>query len=290
MKKLLLALALLVGLPAFATPETTTITGNVLYPSGGAVTQGTVTATLSTAGTAPDGAGSSVVSSSVTATIGGGGAVSITLVPNDVITPSGTYYTVRYAVQAPTATSWVEKWTVTTAPDPVAIGAVVRIDTPPGLMYPISQIQDEGTDLTRRVKLNMTGAGVTCVDNSGQGRTDCTITGGGGGGGSPGGNDQDVQINKVGAFDKAPGFTANTTTGAVATKIVNSTRVAQAYSSGAGTSEGSPTPDGKRRSPPGRGACCSPEARTDRNATTTSQMAASPSPRMCSSWAMATRF
>ena len=40
-------------------------------------------------------------------------------------------------------------------------------------------IQDEGTSLTQRNTLNFTGAGVTCVDNVGSTRTDCTISGGG---------------------------------------------------------------------------------------------------------------
>lgn len=46
----------------------------------------------------------------------------------------------------------------------------------------ISTIADEGSDLTVRAKLNFTGSGVSCVDNAGATRTDCTITGGGGGG------------------------------------------------------------------------------------------------------------
>jgi hypothetical protein len=38
-------------------------------------------------------------------------------------------------------------------------------------------IQDEGTGLTRRQTLNFTGAGVTCADNAGSTRTDCTVSG-----------------------------------------------------------------------------------------------------------------
>jgi hypothetical protein len=41
-------------------------------------------------------------------------------------------------------------------------------------------IQDEAVSLTQRNTLNLTGAGVTCVDNSGATRTDCTIPGGAG--------------------------------------------------------------------------------------------------------------
>ena len=39
-------------------------------------------------------------------------------------------------------------------------------------------IQDEAGNLTARPTLNFTGAGVTCADNSGSNRTDCTIAGG----------------------------------------------------------------------------------------------------------------
>ena len=39
-------------------------------------------------------------------------------------------------------------------------------------------IQDEAGTLTARPTLNFTGAGVTCTDNSGSNRTDCTIAGG----------------------------------------------------------------------------------------------------------------
>jgi hypothetical protein len=43
-------------------------------------------------------------------------------------------------------------------------------------------IMDEAGALVRRSTLNFAGAGVTCVDNAGALRTDCTIPGGGGGG------------------------------------------------------------------------------------------------------------
>lgn len=44
-------------------------------------------------------------------------------------------------------------------------------------------VQASGTPLTQRQVLNLTGSGVTCVDDSANARTDCTITGGGGSGG-----------------------------------------------------------------------------------------------------------
>ena len=42
-------------------------------------------------------------------------------------------------------------------------------------------IANEGTPLTDRATLNFVGAGVNCVDDSGNDETDCTISGGGGG-------------------------------------------------------------------------------------------------------------
>jgi len=38
------------------------------------------------------------------------------------------------------------------------------------------EVDDEGVALTKRAKLNMTGAGVTCTDNSGAARTDCVVS------------------------------------------------------------------------------------------------------------------
>ena len=43
----------------------------------------------------------------------------------------------------------------------------------------VDQIADEGSNLTKRATVNFIGAGVSCVDNGGSVRTDCTIAGGG---------------------------------------------------------------------------------------------------------------
>jgi hypothetical protein len=40
----------------------------------------------------------------------------------------------------------------------------------------VRTVQDEGLDLTARATLNLTGAGVTCTDNAGQSRTDCSVS------------------------------------------------------------------------------------------------------------------
>lgn len=61
-----------------------------------------------------------------------------------------------------------------------ADNTVVQLGTTSGSAY--ATVQDEATPLTQRATINFTGAGVSCVDNSGSTRTDCTITSGGGGG------------------------------------------------------------------------------------------------------------
>lgn len=49
----------------------------------------------------------------------------------------------------------------------------------------VSTLKDEGVDVTQRSTVNFTGDGVTCVDNAGANRTDCTVSGGSSGGVSP---------------------------------------------------------------------------------------------------------
>jgi len=43
-----------------------------------------------------------------------------------------------------------------------------------------STVQDEGSALTQRGTINFIGTGVSCVDNAGSTRTDCTVSGGSG--------------------------------------------------------------------------------------------------------------
>lgn len=129
--RLPLAATLLLGVSlAGAAVETTTITGKLYVPGGGTATGGTITAILSSSGSTEDAGVTQIVAGRVSTTIGATGAVSFALVPNDAITPSGTSYTVNFAVTAPIYMSWMEKWNVLTAPDPVEIGDVQRLTTP----------------------------------------------------------------------------------------------------------------------------------------------------------------
>jgi hypothetical protein len=132
MRKAIALLAALVALPSFGAVDTTTISGKVLTPSGDPATAGKVTCELSQAASASDGSGVQRVATRVSATIGATGAVSIAIAPNDTLTPAGTYYTCKFTVTTPASASWVEKWSVASAPDPVDLGSVSRLDVAPG--------------------------------------------------------------------------------------------------------------------------------------------------------------
>lgn len=131
-KRLLLA-ALLAFAPALAGVETTTINGKVFLPSGAAATGGTLSASLNQAGSTLDGSTQVAIQGATAGTIGGDGTVSLVVVPNDAITPSGTYYNVTIKTTGPVVSSWTEKWRVATSPDPVNIGAVTKLQVAPGI-------------------------------------------------------------------------------------------------------------------------------------------------------------
>lgn len=75
-------------------------------------------------------------------------------------------------------------------------------------------VQDEGSGLTQRTTLNFTGTGVSCADNAGSTRTDCTINSGAAtAGGSPG----NVQYNSGGSIVGASAFNVWTSSIVVST-------------------------------------------------------------------------
>jgi hypothetical protein len=93
-------------------------------------------------------------------------------------------------------------------------------------------IQDEGTDLTVRAKLNFIGPGVTAVDNSTTGVTDVTITGTG-----PALPYKSVQFNDSGVFGGDANFTWDKAIGQaeITGKIYvhkNSTNITSGYATG----------------------------------------------------------
>lgn len=71
-----------------------------------------------------------------------------------------------------------------------------------------SVVQDEGSSLTSRGTINFIGAAITCVDNSGASRTDCTIDAGTGGGGGGASSATGTVSFSTGAFDATATITA----------------------------------------------------------------------------------
>lgn len=136
--RILAALVALVCWPALAAVETTTVNGTVYDPSATGATGGKIVCTLSASGAASNGSTMQKVAGKYQATIQSDGTVSFTLVPNDVISPSGTYYTCEFTVSTTPRATWTELWRVDTSPDPVAIGSIVRLDGSAGITVAVA--------------------------------------------------------------------------------------------------------------------------------------------------------
>ncbi len=109
----------------------------------------------------------------------GSGDLYLDLIANLGSTPADGYYVVTFNIQGQVhAEIWVVPDQATVTAD-VCRQAQPPSSTAPALFYQF--LQEDGNALTQRQKLNFTGAGVSCLDNAGQLRTDCTFSGGGGG-------------------------------------------------------------------------------------------------------------
>jgi hypothetical protein len=106
-----------------------TITGSLVTPDGDTPSKGTIRCRLSQPGTALDGGSAVRVIPFATGSVTDG-VVSLSLVPNDAITPSGTFYQVSFTVTLDTGRTlaWTENWQLASSPSPIDIGAVPRID------------------------------------------------------------------------------------------------------------------------------------------------------------------
>lgn len=118
---------------ALGAVETTTLSGKVYLAGGVVATSGSVTAELSDEGSTDDSGTTQRVAGRVTGSVGSDGSVTMALVPNDAITPTGTYYDVTFSVRSPVRVSWSERWSVTTSPDPVEVGDITRLDAATGI-------------------------------------------------------------------------------------------------------------------------------------------------------------
>jgi len=108
----------------------------------------------------------------------GAGNLWLDLIPNLGASPADSFYVVTFNIQGRVH---AEIWVV---PDVASVAAEAcrqaqaPSSTAPALFYQF--LQQSGESLPQRQKLNLIGSGVTCLDNAGQLRTDCTFTGGGG--------------------------------------------------------------------------------------------------------------
>jgi len=136
------------------------------------------------------GAGVSLVANGSTATVtingGSGGGSGYNLQPSS-ITPSFPYGISVSSIVASTNTYLASGATFYANNGGFAINKILWADgtiqvsspTAGGSGGGYATIQDEASNLTQRTIVNFTGAGVSCVDNAGNTRTDCTISGGG---------------------------------------------------------------------------------------------------------------
>lgn len=112
-----------------------TISGSVVDPEGVGIVRGTITCQLSQPGSTLDGAASVRVCGEASGAITAGVLSSLALVPNDAITPSGTYYLAIVEGNLSNGRRYrkAEKWQLTSADLTLDIGAVPRLDAVPGL-------------------------------------------------------------------------------------------------------------------------------------------------------------
>ena len=133
-----------------------TISGSVVDPEGVGIVRGTITCQLSTSGSTLDGAASVRVCGEASGAITAGVLSSLALVPNDAITPSGTYYLAIIEGNLSNGRRYrkAERWQLTSDDLTLDIGAVPRLDAIPGLSVGVSVA---GGDLSAGV-VTATGA------------------------------------------------------------------------------------------------------------------------------------
>ena len=83
-------------------------------------------------------------------------------------------------------------------------------------------IQDEASNLTQRTTVNFTGTGVSCADDAGNTRTNCTISAGAA---SAGGSDGNIQFNSGGSLAGLQGSSISGNTIIISTGGINSYKV-----------------------------------------------------------------
>jgi len=103
---------------------TVNVIGDVLLPSGSAA-GGEIRVRISEVGSVDDGGDERVVVGESRFPIAADGSVDFELIPNDIISPSGTFYVATIA--GPTGVARVLGWNLASAPDPVDIGSIPQV-------------------------------------------------------------------------------------------------------------------------------------------------------------------
>src|SRR5574341_387055 len=147
----------------------TTVTGSVRDAGGNAIASGKLILRLSQEGTVSDPALLLIqppVSCAITnGNIGGSCAVR----GNDTISPAGTFYRVRIVSSTGQELLPERRYLITGTTFDLGTSTPLASDVIAAQAYQI--VQDEAANLLQRQKLNFTGPGVACTDNSAQART-----------------------------------------------------------------------------------------------------------------------
>jgi hypothetical protein len=111
------------------------VTGKILLPSGLPLSvPGRLSWKLSEPGTAMDGATPQRVGPEGLTGIAPNGDVDFYIVPNELIQPSGTYYSVEITLGS---TKWKEAWQFAASPGSLTVGAIPRLDAVNGVAVSI---------------------------------------------------------------------------------------------------------------------------------------------------------
>ncbi len=160
--------------------QATTVSGSVRDAAGAPIASGKLILRLSQEGTVSDPA-LLLIQPPVSCTITNGDIAGGCVVRgNDTISPAGTFYRVRIVSATGQELLPERRYLISGTTFDLGTATALVSDIIAAQAYQV--VQDEGTNLTQRQKLNLTGTGVTCTDNSSQARTDCTVSGGGGSG------------------------------------------------------------------------------------------------------------
>ena len=161
-------IAALLALAAILSAQTrTTLKGVLNSPGTGLRVSCAMTATLSGVTTSVTVAGGTELAPTKYSSMLTGGSYSFQLVPNDAITPSGTYYSAAFS-QCDTGEAWTETWVVPTSATPLTISAVrAAVPASPSMAVSPAQLTSGGATSGQGLVWNGTTYVPTTLSGSG---------------------------------------------------------------------------------------------------------------------------